>query len=786
EPIDEIKRFYDCRYLSPAEAVWRTFAFDIHQKFPAVIRLSIHLENQQLVKYDDNSSLHNVVRYREMMDTMFLAWFNANLEYEEGRNLTYSEFPSKFVYHQKERRWEPRKKGFSIGRLTYVPVGCGELYYLRVLLTKQRGCTSYESIKTVNGIICKTFQEACSELGLLKNDQEFKDAINEASATATGGQLRSLFVRLLNMNTMSNAYDVWNSTWKLLADGILYMRRRSLKLPDLQISDDELKNLCLIEIGKLLNENGRKLSDYKTMPTPIVEDANTFVNKLIVEELNYDRVELGVLHESLVQKLTEEQHGVYQQIMTSVLSGSGQFYFLYGYGGTGKTFLWKTLSAGLRAQGKIVINVASSGIASLLLPNGKTAHSTFCIPLEINEKSTCNIVQDSHRADFLRAASLFIWDEAPMMNRHCFEAFDRTMKDLMGKVDKENRKKPFGGKIVVLGGDFRQILPVIRKGSRGDVVKATISSSKLWKHCKVLNLTKNMRLKSDSTDKSQSELKEFADWILKIGDGRINADENGEAEIDIPEELCVSKVDNPLLSLVDFVYPNIVNNIGKNNFFEDESILAPTLEVVQEVNDFVLSMIPGESKDYLSCDTPCKSDEDHSIQNEWFTSEFLNDIQCSGIPNHRLTLKVGVPIMLLRNIDQASGLCNGTRLLVKDLGKTIITASFISGKNSGENVYIPRMDLVPTDSGLPFKFCRRQFPICLCFAMTINKSQGQSLSKVGLYLPRPVFTHGQLYVAVSRVTNKKGLKILILDEDDKPCTTTANVVFPEIFHHLKV
>ena len=162
-----------------------------------------------------------------------------------------------------------------------------------------------------------------------------------------------------------------------------------------------------------------------------------------------------------------------------------------------------------------------------------------------------------------------------------------------------------------------------------------------------------------------------------------------------------------MLSLVHFVYPqNVLNSICQT-LFDDVAILCPTIEVVEEVNDFILSLIDGEEKRYLSSDTPCQSDEDNGIQSEWFTSEFLNDIKCSGIPNHKIKLNVGVPIMLLRNINQANGLCNGTRLQVNHLSKNINSSTVIIGKTIGEKIFIPRMNLIPSDSGFSFKFQRR-------------------------------------------------------------------------------
>nr|KYP74129.1 ATP-dependent DNA helicase PIF1 [Cajanus cajan] len=153
--------------------------------------------------------------------------------------------------------------------------------------------------------------------------------------------------------------------------------------------------------------------------------------------------------------------------------------------------------------------------------------------------------------------------------------------------------------------------------------------------------------------------------------------------------------------------------------------------------------------------------------------------------NHRIKLKSETPIILLRNLDQSEGLRNGTRLIVTKLANHVIEAKIISReKNFGNLIYIPRMFLSLSRSPWPFKLIRRQFPLIVSYVMIINKSQGQSLYNIRLYLPRLVFSHGQLYVTFLRVQNKKGLKILIHGKGGKPLSTTTTVVFKEVFQNL--
>ncbi|XP_076913628.1 uncharacterized protein LOC143572322 [Bidens hawaiensis] len=580
---DEIREYYDCRYLSACEAAWRIFAFEVHYNSPSVIRLPFHLPGQQQVMHGPDDDIDNVLNKPSVGTT---------------------------------------KAGFSIGRIHQVSPSLGEAYFLRILLNKVKGPKSFEDIRTVYGQTFPTVRDACYALGLLDDDTEYIEAIKEASASSSGYYLRALFRSMLLSSSLSKLDFVWEKTWEYLSDGIIYTQQRILNIP-----------------------------------------------------------------------------------------------------------------------------------------GGRTAHSRFHIPINLNEDSTCSIKPGSDDAHLLKEAKLIIWDEAPMIHKYAFEALDRTMTDVLTPNTSIDSGILFGGKVIVFGGDFRQVLPVLTNGSRQHIVNASLCSSYIWGKCKLLRLTKNMRLTigAQTSDIDMEQTKQFAKWLLDIGEGNVGGLNDGETTIDIPDDLLIN----------------------------DSALLAPTNEDIQDINDRLLSLFPRDEKEYLSSDSICPTEDFVDLlQANLYSPDVLNGLKISGLPNHRLVLKVGALVMLLRNIDHQIGLCNGTRLRVMELKRHVIVAEIISGGKIGTRTYIHRLNMIPIDNKIPFKFQRRQFPISVCFAMTINKSQGQSLSKVGLYLKHPVFRHGQLYVALSRVKSRDGVKLLILDIDGKLTNRTSNVVYKEIFRDL--
>lgn len=787
-PNDEILAYLNCRYISPYEAVWRLFQYPIHSREPSVERLPIHLPLTQNVVFNSDRSLESIINQKGIERTMLTSWFEANKTFSQAQSLTYAQFPSKFVWDSRNKIWKPRKRGKSIGRIAYVHPASGELYYLRMLLNLQKGALNFDDIKTVNGIAYPSYQAACKSLGLLGDDKEWISALTDALNTSSCSELRQLFVTIILFCDVANPQLLFDAHWPSMCDDILYKLRKTFAMPNLIVPESELKNSLLYELEQLFNASSSSLQNHH-LPMPDEHRMSEIRNKLLREELNYDYHDLENEHSALITQLNNNQRNVYDCVINAVNEKKPGLFFVYGHGGTGKTFLWHTIISKIRSEGKIVLAVASSGIASLLLPGGRTAHSRFKIPLTVTDCSTCQIKRGTHLANLIEKADLIVWDEAPMNHRHCFEALDKSLSDILSHLNDSNNNIPFGGKPFLLGGDFRQILPVIPGGTREEIIDASLNSSYLWPFFKIFHLKENMRLsKKGLNDEDKQKISDFAAWILHIGDGQIvdidDPNDKDASWIKIPEDLLIHSCLNPIHTIFSSTYPDFEENFNNFSYLRERAIVTPRNCTVTEINNHAIDLLPGQKYTYLSADSLCSSSGNLENLNIMYPTEFLNGLEFNGLPSHNLTLKIGMPVMLLRNLNQSLGLCNGTRLVITQLFDKLIEAQILTGSNVGYKVFIPRIILTATENKWPFIFKRRQFPIKLCYAMTINKSQGQSLKQVGLYLPQPVFTHGQLYVALSRVTSRNGLKIIIENNKEMPNEYAKNIVYKDVLQNL--
>ncbi|KAJ9559006.1 hypothetical protein OSB04_013620 [Centaurea solstitialis] len=785
--INEIQNFVDARFICPHEAAWRIFDFDIHNRNPAVQVLAVHLDKMQTITFKDTQSLRNIITNPMTKKTTLTQWLHNNQIDDRGRHLTYLDYTLEYKWVTQGKDWARRttNKTPAIGRLIYIHPTCGEVFYLRMLLGHQIGCKTFDDIKTIDNVVYPTYRSACEKLGLLGDNKEWIYAFDEASVSATSKELRSLFAHMLLYCEVSDPISLWTQRWRQMSDDITQNIVGSSHGIAFHINDEYLQNYVLYEIELLLNSNcnSSSLSEYGLpMPPPhLLLELN---NRLLMEEKNYDRAYLAEQHKLLVSKLNVDQHLIYESVMKATLENKQELIFVNGHGGTGKTFLWTTIISALRATGNIVLAVASSGIASLLLPSGRTAHSRFKIPLDITNESACHIKKNTQLARLVLESSLIIWDEAPMSDRRCFEALDKTLRDIL-----DEPLRLFGGKTILLGGDFRQTLPVKPKGTKMDIIASSIIESTLWRHFKIYKLSQNMRLfRQDIDDKEKTEIAAFSSWLLQVGDGCIGTPyEDNPVDtklVEIPRNFLIPDHDNALAEVIKFIYSDDVLENATASAFSDKAIVCPKNESADEINNLILNILPGEPTTYLSVDSIIPRANEKGDTEILYPPEYLNHLNFNNFPTHSLELKVGSPIMLLRNINQIAGLCNGTRMIVRQLLPKIIEAEVITGIQIGHKVYIPRICLNYNDKELPFVFKRRQFPVKLCYAMTINKSQGQSLNKIGIYLPEPIFSHGQLYVALSRATSPTGLKILIKQQENQPPCCTQNIVYSDFLRKV--
>ena len=228
----------------------------------------------------------------------------------------------------------------------------------------------------------------------------------------------------------------------------------------------------------------------------------------------------------------------------------------------------------------MALAMATTGIAANLLDMGRTFHSRLKAPLNPHKENTLQISGQSTLAKLVQMARLLLVDEAPMLDRFQLEALDRSLRDLMGQPD-----LPFGGKIILLAGDFRQCLPVVPGENRAGTVDHCINQSHLWQNFRVLTLTVNMRVRA-SGDKV---LEAFDQWTLGIGNG---STESGA--VTIPAEMLTEIEPNTkeepwreaqsMKKFSQLVFPDIKINYDRPGWFEGRTILAPTNNEVDSIN----------------------------------------------------------------------------------------------------------------------------------------------------------------------------------------------------------
>ncbi|XP_022850601.1 uncharacterized protein LOC111372478 [Olea europaea var. sylvestris] len=493
-------------------------------------------DHHQHVTYNNKDDLSIIIGNEYMRRTMLIEFFRMNKANEFARTLLYRDFPTHFVWNANGKVWTAGKQHIVIGRIVTVNPSEGERYFLRVLLNHIRGPTLFDSFKTLNGVTVNIYQEAALLHDLLKGDNHCEEYLSEAIIYKIPNSLRRLFATLLTLCSPNHPKLLWDKYKAYMIDD--YVHR------NISVEDDEVQ--AMEDINSILESLGKNVNDYGIVSFFVNIDETQILTRMVAEETINFNIERG---------------------------------FNYVEGNSEDFFLYKALIISVRSQNFIALATASFGVAASLLPGSRTAHSRFEIPLETVGEVNCSVSKQSALGMLLKMSRLIIWDEAPMVNRCVIEAVNRMIKDIT------DYNLPFGGKVIVFGEDFRQVLPVVPKGKKEDVMKASSVFSDLWPSYLHLPLVENMRAKLDPM---------FCTYLLRIGDG--TKEENTCKCVILPNSIILSFEDEitSLKILIHHVFPNIQTYADNLHDMVNRVILTPTNECVDYINRILLEQIPSE------------------------------------------------------------------------------------------------------------------------------------------------------------------------------------------------
>jgi hypothetical protein len=744
---DEINRYKIGRFIGTSDALWSIMGFELYHLSQPVLNLPVELPGEQTVFLRDNVILGHPER------TMLTAFFD--LISEQGdmpltfdpskkvKDLLYQDVPNHCVWNSGPKMWSLRHRKakndiVQIGRLLPPPTTQLEKWALWMLLRHISGPKSFDDI--LNG--APTFIAACSNRGLLINDFEYEQFMEEVVAVEMPRRCRQIFADLLCSVAVPNPWALWDRFAQHLAQDFLHEARNegeSMKIPCIKHTLWSI-NVCLINQGSSLHDFKFPLDSY--CPSTFFEPRIIKTNAIICQETAYT----FVINDKFT--LNREQLLFFEAVERSIEDKNPKKFILQAPGGTGKTHTLNMIIKYCLFKGINVAVTSSTGISATALIGGRTVHSAFNAGVTVpNEGCSFSVSPSSKLAKEWSQVDVLIIDEVMCLDRRFVEAIEITLQKCVFVDDLRRLDMgPFCGMTIIMTGDPRQQVPISPSANKTTLLSLCIHSSHLFKSFEQHHLCTNVRIHpSISFAHDDGTIQSLQNWILQIGDGQMQKDDLNVDDahfVRIPNQFYSG---NDLFELADRIYGDISEHAQDNamKFFAERIILSPLYRDVQTINNIMIERFANagyEIETMYSKDTVTGKFGDEEIANEYSASCF---------PEHKLRIFIGCPVMILRKY--SGQVNNGDRAVIVSISTYRLGLRMLSGSKIGRIVHMPRMIYTPTKDSMRLEMQRLQFGIVVSFGITVSKSQSCGFKNVGIWLNDHLFAHGHLYLALSRL-----------------------------------
>ena len=687
---------------------------------------------------------------------------------DEFEQLRFEEFMMQYILHDiKPQRSDEcikdgcglyvtrRKRGKAVCRYHVLLPSAGELYYFQMIVKHMPLRCAEAGLTDMTGEKHPTYQAAALAMGLYQKETEYEMAFAAIVNNFSTPILRSFLVQISIEGAQGHA--IMETHYRQLAD-------------DINDDDHDLRTAKLLrKLHEEFTYQGKHACDYGFPEAPVIDDPLNDIFNTTTQLRIWNEMKIG---------LSAEQLEIVQFCLNAMESKAGEtkFVFINAPAGYGKTHLARAIAACLRGHGHSICCTATTALAAVLHEGGRTAHSAYGIPVDDSNHVECD--ERAQKSWKNRYDTGHLWDEAPSCDKKNIEAVEEMFRGLFDSTTR------FGGiPLFLLMGDFRQTAPIVPDTFEDRSIYASIKMSHLWSEVIEFTLTRNFR----QTDER------YMQQLTYIGNGTCMQDPSTTQDEYLVERPGYSYITLPcavtyqLRDAIEHAYPDFYDTGALSEFDQQHSaILCARNRHVDEINNAMQSII-SKCQDtpiltLYSRDTKYEALETETQSH--FSHKFLDTINDPGVPPHTLTLQEGDICFLTRNIGFKDGNTNNTKVQITSINMKARVVT-IRNLRTGKLHPISRISFIlcvksRKRKAINFQIHRRQFPLRLAYAMTINKSQGQTLQRVALDLREPCFAHGQLYVALGRVPDPS--RILVLTTSHYQNTTnptkhhTINIV----------